>query len=243
VPASSHLRRADDLALLHALIGHYARLVVDIQQLRIAAQLRAGAMRRDGIGTPWCAPLDECRQDLAALEAAADRQLVRLMSRHPLADWVASTPGIGLPGLGRLLGVTGPLDRFATFPQLWKFLGLHVEHGHAPQRGRDWSLRGRTVCFQLALAIMRTGHGPYRAVYDRKKAEYLSRERRGPSGCVFDQVHKNRGGQVLECRPLHVHNAAMRYAIKRMVRDLWLTWQRTTLSAVEVGDARQARLA
>jgi hypothetical protein len=125
-----------DLALLHALISHHARLVWDIQRSRIALSNRAGAMQRDGLAEQWALPLITASADLAATEHAVDLHLQRLVRQHPLRAFIESAPGIGLRGFGRLLGATGSLDRFATVSRLWAYLGMHVVDGAAPRRRR-----------------------------------------------------------------------------------------------------------
>jgi hypothetical protein len=62
--------------------------------------------------------------------------------------------------------------------------------------------------------------------YDRKKGEYLARPRRGPSECPFGETHTNRRHQVVTCGLMHAHRAAMRYAAKLLLRDLWVAWQK-----------------
>ena len=224
----AHTRIAD-LALLHALIGHYARQLWDVQRTRIALSHRVKAMQRDGLAEPWCRPLTTAMQDLATIERALDRQLDRLVRQHFLSAWIATAPGIGVGGFARLLGATGPLDRFPTVGKLWAYLGMSVEDGRAPRRRRGqrdrWSAQGRVVCHQLGMSIVRVNRGRYRAAYDRKKAEYLTRPRRGPSACPFGQAHLTRRGQTLPCGLLHAHRAAMRYAVKALLRDLWLAWR------------------
>jgi hypothetical protein len=218
------------LALLHALIGHYARQLWDVQRTRIAVSHRVGAMQRDGLAEQWRLPLIAATSDLATIEHAIDLQLTRLARQHFLSSWIQETPGIGLRGFARLLGVTGSLDRFATVSKLWAYLGMHVDDGMAPRHRRgqraNWSAQGRVVCHQIATSIVRVGRGRYREAYDRKKAEYLARPRRGPSACPFSQTHTTRKGELVACGLMHAHRAAMRYAVKLLVRDLWVAWRR-----------------
>jgi hypothetical protein len=225
----AHTARAEP-ALLHALIGHYARQLWDVQRTRIALSHRVGAMKRDGLSEQWRLPLIAATADLAVTEHAIDLQLVRLARQHYLSGWVSQAPGIGLPGFARLLGVTGPLDRFATVSRLWAYLGMHVDDGVAPRRRRgqraNWSAQGRVVAHQLAVAIVRVRRGRYRAAYDRKKAEYLARPRTGPSACPFGQAHTNKKGLPVTCGLMHAHMAAERYAVKLLLRDLWVAWRR-----------------
>lgn len=241
-----------DLTQLHAALGHYARMLWDIQKTRIGLSNRIGAMQRDGLPEQWFGADDwtpgDTSDTLSIAEQRINRYLERLAKRHPMADWIAQAPGIGLPGFARLLAVTGPLDRFPTVSKLWKYLGLHTVDGGAPRprKGEAWTHtncqgghpryckpdctkdhhpncsadgvgtayapQGRVVCHQLAESIVKVGKGKYREAYDLKKTCY---EIGRPD---WTQVHR--------------HNAAMRYAIKELVKDLWIEWHRRAMPRV-----------
>ena len=121
-------------------------------------------------------------------------------------------------------------------------MGLHVQNGHAPKREKgvkgNYAPQGRVVAHQIGDSIVKLGHGRYRELYDSKKAEYLARPRLGESGCPIGQVHKDKGGKVLQCvkangegeTSAHLHNAAMRYAVKELIKDMWVEWQRRAIS-------------
>lgn len=231
---------SEDLARLHSLLGHFARQLWDVQQQRIMAGNRVAAMERDGLGD-YAEPARAIVTEYAAIEKAIDRELSKLVKRHFMADWIAAQRGIGLPGFARLLGVTGDILRFSTVSKLWKYLGLHVQNGRAPKRekgvpwthtdctfahlltckpdcktdhhpncvpngvGTAYAPQGRVICHQLGEAIVKVGgDGPYRRAYDEKKAYY---EAERPE---WTQAHR--------------HNAAMRYAVKELVKNLWIEW-------------------
>lgn len=233
-------RSGDDLARLHALLGHYARQLWDVQKERIGASNRVAAMERDGLGG-YAEPARAVVREYEAIEKGIDRELAKLAKQHFMADWIAEQRGIGLPGFARLLGVTGNIDRFPTVSKLWKYLGLHVVDGHAPRRekgvpwthtncqgghlltckpdcatdhhpnclpdgiGTAYAPQGRVVCHQLGEAIVKVGgDGPYRRAYDEKKAYY---EAARPD---WSQARR--------------HNAAMRYAVKELIKHLWIEW-------------------
>lgn len=118
-----------DSAYLHGAIGHYGRLLWDIQRLRIAIGNRIKAMERDNIPEHWIAPAREQLRNLEQVERSVGRMLETTAGRHFLAEWVIGQRGIGLGGFARLLAVTGPLDRFGTVSKLWKFLGQAVQEG------------------------------------------------------------------------------------------------------------------
>lgn len=231
----------DELDRLHSLLGHHARQLWDIQKQRIAASNRVKAMERDGFSGIDLEPALEVVRQYEGIERGIGRTLEMLAKRHFMADWIKEQRGIGLPGFARLLGVTGNVDRFATVSKLWKYLGLHVVDGHAPRRekgvtwthtdctfahmltcpldcttdhhptcvpggvGNSYAPQGRVVCYQIGEAIVKVGgDGPYRAAYDRKKAHY---EQERPE---WTQARR--------------HNAAMRYAAKELVKNLWIEW-------------------
>jgi hypothetical protein len=256
-----------DLALLHSLLGHFARQLWDVQAARIAAGNRVAAMERGGLAD-YAEPARHVVREYESIERGIDRELTKLVRRHFMAPWIAEQRGIGLPGFARILGVTGPLDRFATVSKLWKYLGLHVTDGHAPRRekgvpwthsnctfshlrtckpdcttdhhpnctedgvGTAYAPQGRVVCRQLGESIVKVG-GPYRALYDAKRAEYLARERTGPSECVNGQTHRSKTGKVIRCvkqgdegeTSAHVYSMAVRYAVKCLIRDMWIEWR------------------
>jgi len=231
---------------LHSLLGHYARLLWDIQKLRIQVGNRIGAMERDGLPPEATAPHVETQKTLEAQERAIERQLVRLAKQHLLADWVEACPGLGYGGFARIVGVTGDFMLFPNVAKVWAYMGMHVVDGHAPKRERgikgNWSPQGRVVAHQLADSIVKLGRGPYRELYDAKKADYLARPRLGDSGCPMGQVHKDKGGKVLACvkagengseTSAHLHNAAMRVAVKELLKDMWVEWYRRATRAMK----------
>lgn len=240
----------DELARLHSLIGHFARQLWDVQKERIGAGNRVAAMERDGLGD-YAEPARHVVTEYEAIEKGIERQLVKLTKQHPMADWIAEQRGIGLPGFGRLLGVTGDIGRFPTVSKLWKYLGLHVVDGHAPKRvkGQSWTHtdctfahlltckpdcktdhhpacvpggvgtayapQGRVVCHQIGEAIVKVGgEGAYRRAYDTKKAYY---EAQRPD---WTQARR--------------HNAAMRFAVKLLIKNLWRAWHLKDGHAIDV---------
>ena len=233
---------AAELVQLHAVMGHYARMLHDFQKQRIATANRVGAMKRDNLPDVWIEPAEIATETMKSIERAIDRNLAKFAGRHPISEWINSQRGIGLGGFARLLAVTGPLDRFNTVSKLWKYLGYAVVDGRAQRMkhgeiashtncsggthlrtcpadckrdhhpnctpdgfGTAYSPQGKMLCRQIAEAIVKVGGaGKYRLEYDRKKAFYQAE------------------------RPTwtkqHCHEAAMRYSVKCLLRDLWEEW-------------------
>jgi hypothetical protein len=200
-----------DLAILHALLGHYARQHADVQRTRLMVENRIRAMTEGGLGDEWTLPLRRQLDELVILEASMERELEGLMRQHPMAGFIRTdAKGLSLRSFALLFGSTGPLDRFATVSKLWAYLGMHVVDGAAPRRvqgqSANWSAQGRVRCWLIAESIVRVGEGGrYREAYDRKKAEY---ETARPD---WTQLRR--------------HNAAKRYAVKELLKDLWIEWR------------------
>lgn len=216
-----------ELATLHALMVHFARQYEDAQEARVSMDLRVGAMRKAGLAEPWLVLAMGSGASLGEAENAAWRQMKRLARRHPMIRWLRDQKGFGLPSFTRLLGVTGDLYNFQTIPKLWRYLGLHVVDGSAARRRKgqssNWSHRGRALCFLIGQGIVMQGAGGlWRATYDRKKADYEA----------------NRP----DWTPLRRHNAAMRYAVKKLLAAMWREWRvRVPLPAVIEAAGHQAR--
>ncbi len=113
----------DELEILHARLGHYARMLLDLQKSRISMGNRVDAMERDGFLAAHMADAEIAEAALEAVEAKVNLALTKLAKQHFMADWIAAQRGIGLSGFARLLGITGSLDRFPTVSKLWKYLG------------------------------------------------------------------------------------------------------------------------
>lgn len=224
---------------LHRLLRHYAQTVLDFQKARIEMGNRVGALERDGFDPLWSTPVATAAESMEAAERALQRQLERLAKMHPLSDWIVATPGLGLLGFALVLGATGPLDAFPNVAKLWAYCGMDVKSdGRAPHRVKGVKLtpraaggegahspQARMVCFRIGEAFVKCASSPYRAIYVAKKAEYLARERVGPSACPFGQIHL-KNGKPIECKLAHAHAAARRAAVKRFLADMWEEWRR-----------------
>lgn len=223
------------VADIHSRIAHQARLLWDIQKVRIAIQNRKDAIIRDGLPEEWTVMHKDVSDVLKKQESAVDRQLAKIVREHFMADWIDACPGLAYGGFGRIIGVTGSLDTFPNVAKLWKFMGLHVEGGTAPKKRRGvktgWVPLGRVVAHQIGDSIVKLGRGKYREKYDERRAETVKRVRKSPSGCPMGQEHRDKHGKVLQCvkeegTSAHLHNDALRVAVKELLKDMWVEWHR-----------------
>ena len=111
----------------------------------------------------------------------------------------------------------------------------------------------KTKCYVLATCLLKAG-GHYKEVYDAYKTRLKTQgpkdyeevhilNHRGWHWCPIDNIDWKSAKEVGERRVRqttdwanttdgHRHNAAMRYMLKRFIRDLWETWRR--LEGLEV---------
>ena len=85
-----------------------------------------------------------------------------------------------------------------------------------PRRGERaaYDLEAKTICYLIGVSFVRCG-GPYRDVYDERKAHIASQHPDWP--------------------PKRVHLAAVRATVKRFLADLWVAWREVKpQSAAEV---------
>jgi hypothetical protein len=157
------------------------------------------------------------------------REAERLARTLPGADFVATTRGLGFASVAKIIGVTGPLHNYRNPAKLWKRLGLGLViegegkppcrqgkrtdtdlallHGYSPGR--------RSLSWNLYDSMFKNQSPEWRAVYDRKKAEYLARVEAGETD---PRGHKR--------TRLWAEKAARRYVEKRVILHLWRAWMR-----------------
>lgn len=131
---------------------------------------------------------------------AVENRLKKHAQAHPLWAWAQPIRGIGeLMLIGIVAECGRPVSDYRSPAALWSRFCLGVEHGkrqelHASHARRALALGSLGDC-QIRL------NGPYRPLYDARKLYELER--------------------APEMRPIHAHNRARRYMVKRMLADMW----------------------
>lgn len=156
-------------------------------------------------------PLTEASDGIERHRKIVEKRLAELAGQLPIAPWVDTVRGFGIASLSAIVGEAGDLSDYANPAKLWKRMGLAVmsdgtrqrrisgaealDHGYSPSR--------RSVAWNIGACLLKAG-GPYKKIYDARKAIELERvETKG-----------------------HAHNRAQRYVEKRLLRDLWVAWHR-----------------
>lgn len=159
------------------------------------------------------APILHAQRPLIENRKMMENHLERLAEKLPVWDaFCKGIRGFGPKSLAALVGECGDLSNYDSAAKVWKRMGLAVidgerqrrvpgeaalEHGYSPQR--------RAVAWTFGVNIVRSnGEGPYRAIYDARKAYEMERG----------------------LTPKHADNRARRYVTKRLLRDIWRAWPR-----------------
>lgn len=220
------------------ILGTLADAVDDIERTRIANENRLRSLTFDdehlGHGLPDDDPIVQqvkaIVQGLNDIEDRTIKALERAMKRHPLADLLNETPGLGLKQTARLLASIGDPywhaveDRPRSVRELWAYCGFGVIDGQAPkkQKGQrvNWNPDARMRVWLIASGSIRFATSPYRKIYDDTRAKYADAVhehvcvRCGPSGKPAQIGSPLSDG--------HKHARAIRRIAKEVLLDLWI---------------------
>ena len=169
------------------------------------------------------APLFAARLPLEEARKGYEKTLAKLGKQLPIAHMADQIRGINHTTLATIVGECGDLSQYKSVAAVWKRAGLAVIdggrqrrvagdaallHGYAPER--------RSVMWNVAAALFKaqsTGEapGPYRLLYDERKALELAKELTAG----------------------HAHNRALRHITKRLLRDLTVEWRRVSSATAQ----------
>ena len=163
-----------------------------------------------------CIGLLMARVPLEEQRKGYEKTLAKLGKSLPIAHACYEIKGVNSMTLASIVGECGDLSAYPSVAGVWKRAGLAVIegerqrkkagdaallHGYAPAR--------HAVFWNIGAALIKAqgkddAAGPYRRIYDERK-EY-ERPRVDTDG--------------------HAHNRAMRYMVKRLMKNLTLEWRR-----------------
>lgn len=209
LPTARHHASSNHPSPSAGLLALAAASLDDIERTRIAMGNRLRAMRDDhGLAsTPEYQRAELIHDALAAAEHQAILELQRALRKHPLGSWVKRTVGIGEKQGARLLAaLDDPYwnhaeDRPRRGPaELWAYCGL--KPGQRRQKGvkSNWNAAAKMRARLCAESCIKQSHSPYRADYDRARANWADRD----------------------TSDMHKHNHALHVVAKSILRDLYL---------------------
>lgn len=187
-------------------------------------------------GDPHILALVEARAMIAHCRKTYEKNMKALASSLPVWQWADPINGFGELGLAQIVGEAGDLSKYANPAKLWKRMGLAVMHGERQRRiagttqalkdlavEHGYNPRRRSVIHVIGDSMIKK-QSPYREVYlARKEYERERAQERGQTVCPAAKIPAK--GKELYMSDGHVHNRALRYMEKRLLRDLWSAWR------------------
>lgn len=185
-----------------------AALLKSVESGEVASAIAEDALFSCLVLLQGRATIEKGRADVRKLLSKAVRAL-------PLwREWAAHVRGLGACSLGQILGELGDPAKYATVSKVWTRMGVGLVEsspGAWVRQRKVASAEGallhqyvparRALLYVIGENLVKLNDAEYRAAYDTKKAEYLTRE---------------------GWTRMHAHKAAMRFATKRLLRDLWV---------------------
>lgn len=162
--------------------------------------------------------LFEARKPLEVQRKGYEKTLAKLGKQLPIAHMADKIRGVNHGTLATIVGECGDLSAYKSVSAVWKRCGLAVinggrqrrvtgdaalEHGYAPER--------RSVFWNISSALLKAqgkdeNAGPYRKIYDERKA--------------YERPRVESDG--------HAHNRAQRHMLKELIKDLSVEWRKLT---------------
>jgi hypothetical protein len=237
-----------------------AEIVDDLERVRIANDNRLRHLTRTeidadgkqrGLGLepddPVIASTVVLVEAVGALEAAAIKNLEKVMRRHPLGKWAKGMKGVGDKQVARLLAAIGDPywnardGRPRTVSELRSYCGWGDARKQVRQRGVQarWSDTAKKRTWTIAESCMKQLRKPCEKLEDQSWAEHVEGCTCGAYRILYDECRKRYDGTVhdVECRRCgpkghpaqpgsprsagHQKAMSMRVMSKRILRDLW----------------------
>lgn len=191
------------------------------------------------------------------LRDGIEKQMLKLAKELPVFEWIQHPRrrGFGAMFLCVVIGETGNLENYTNPGKVWRRLacapwtfGLDKDgepltlmgatwrskrYGELPKE--QWELYGysprrRSISYLIGEGIVKqNGDGPYRATYERKKAQALADPEKSRCVTCKGAGKNSRGAKCTPCKgtgktALRAHRHGMLCATKELLRDIWAKW-------------------
>jgi len=142
-----------------------------------------------------------------------EKEMRKLVRDLPAYEFAESVKGFGDLALAVIVGEAGNLANYPHWQHLWKRLGWAPREEYPKGEKSEGRKVPRRVKGELYGTVIEplmklNGDGKYKALYDRRKADYLARFEADGS----------------KTPKLHAHKLAMRVMLKELLKDLWKAW-------------------
>ena len=195
---------------------------------------------REGEGDPMIVGMvaitDKAREPADAERAKHEKAMEILAADLPVAKWIESIPGIGLPGLATIIAETGDLANYSNVAKVWKRLG------YAPYRDKAGSTWKRPKWRNAdALTAEEWTENPfsgrrYALIHTisvwLKNKQWIGAAKTedgvGKPNGLYGEVYARRRARTAVTHPdwtkKHAHMDALRVMMKEVLKDLYFEW-------------------
>jgi hypothetical protein len=253
-PSASEAERAKFNRLVGKLIEKARTVLADIQELRakedhvaadqlaLAPGIAPDILQIVQITDASRAPADEVRK-------SSERHMLEAVRQLPVAAWIESVHGIGLPGLALLVAEAAALDSeagravgldgYLNPAKLWKRLGYAPFDGHAGSTWKRDSWRPRKLTDEEWIAAPFSG-SRYAVTYtlslwlvnhqweappkDKDGNPIGEGHPTGPYGEIYYKRRKYTDAHRPDWTDDHKRKDGLRIAFKQFLVDLWKAW-------------------
>jgi hypothetical protein len=172
------------------------------------------------------------------------KEITVLARQLPAMAWVKDVHNFGDKSFATIIGEAGDLSNYSTHSKLWRRMGMapFAKNG-VTRSGKQWKVAGglnaddwsefgysgrrRSVMFVVEGCLFKGG--PYREIALARK-DYLRQraEIRGLKVAASAKIPKKERDQYVSVG--QIHQQAMHYMGKKLLRDLWQAWRRAAVS-------------
>lgn len=163
------------------------------------------------------------------------KEMERLASLLPAFSFVAETKGLGVLTFAKIIAETGNLDGYPSPFKMWKRLGLAVIEGQRQRHVANdkklntrmgYNKNRRSMAFLSGESMIKLNWDAHTTMDDdgQKVRERVPLKYRA----IYDKRKVHEEEMSPELTPKHRHRRAQRYMEKRLLKDIWVAWNRET---------------
>lgn len=204
---------------------------------------------RDGSGdaviVKLVAATDVGRKPFDVMRRDAEKAMAKMAAELPIAPWIESIPGVGLPGLATIVAEAGDLSNYSNVAKLWSRLGFAPYDGLAGSTWKREKWRPRKLTSDEWIENPFSGQR-YALIHQiaiwlvnaqwigAKKAGADEGIPNGPYGEVYAKRRAHTKVTHSDWTKMHRRMDALRITMKEFLKDLHVEWNKDRVAAKPV---------
>lgn len=204
---------------------------------------------RDGSGdaviVKLVAATDVGRKPFDVMRRDAEKAMAKMAAELPIAPWIESIPGVGLPGLATIVAEAGDLSNYSNVAKLWSRLGFAPYDGLAGSTWKREKWRPRKLTSDEWIENPFSGQR-YALIHQIAiwlvNAQWIGAKKAGadegiPNGPYGEAYAKRRAHTKVthsDWTKMHRRMDALRITMKEFLKDLHVEWNKDRVAAKPV---------